>query len=72
MTEVVILKGKRSICNFLGRSWMTVEKWINTRDFPARKIDGIWESDSELIRGWRRRQINGGQGDEAANVIASE
>ena len=54
-----IISGKKNICNFLGRSWDTVERWIREREFPARKIDGIWESDSELITEWRRSQING-------------
>lgn len=61
MTQATfILTGKKNICNFMGRSWDTVERWIRDREFPARKIDGIWESDSELITAWRRRQINGG------------
>lgn len=54
-----ILTGKKNICNFLGRSWRIVERWIMERGFPARKIDGVWESDSELITAWRRSQING-------------
>ncbi|MDD5643281.1 MAG: hypothetical protein PHX53_16635 [Syntrophales bacterium] len=54
-----ILTGKKNICNFLGRSWDTVERWIREREFPARKIDGVWESDSALITEWRRNQING-------------
>jgi hypothetical protein len=60
-----ILTGKKNICNFVGRSWDTVERWIRERGFPARKIDGVWESDSELITAWRRRQING-RGEAAA------
>ena len=60
MTPTFILTGKKNICNFLGRSWDTVERWIREEGFPARKIDGVWESDSELITNWRRSQINGG------------
>ena len=60
MTPTFILTGKKNICNFLGRSWDTVERWIREKGFPARKIDGVWESDSELITNWRRSQINGG------------
>ena len=59
MTPTFILTGKKNICNFLGRSWDTVERWIREEGFPARKIDGVWESDSELITNWRRSQING-------------
>ena len=53
-----LLTGKKQICNFLGRGWPTVEKWIIEKNFPARKIDGVWESDSDLITAWRRRQID--------------
>ena len=66
MTPTFILTGKKNICNFLGRSWDTVERWIREKGFPARKIDGVWESDSELITNWRRRQINGPGTMEAA------
>jgi hypothetical protein len=56
-----ILSGKKTICNFLGRSWLTVERWIREKNFPARKIDGVWESDSELITEWRRSLIKESQ-----------
>lgn len=52
-----ILVGKKSICSFVERSWPTVYAWIRTKRFPARKIDGVWESDTELIINWRRNQI---------------
>jgi len=62
MTQTTFsLTGKKNICNFMGRSWDTVERWIRERGFPATKIDGIWESDSELITLWRRRQVANGQ-----------
>ena len=57
MTPTFILTGKKNICNFLGRSWDTVERWIREKGFPARKIDGVWESDSELITAWRQSLI---------------
>jgi hypothetical protein len=52
-----ILSGKKEISRFVGRSWEVVYRWINERDFPARKVDGIRESDTELIIQWRQRQI---------------
>jgi len=52
-----LLTGKKNICNFVGRSWKTVEEWIVCQDFPARKLNGVWESDSELITQWRRKKI---------------
>ena len=55
-----MLTGKKEICNFVRRSWNTIEEWILKLGFPAKKINGIWESDSELITLWRRKQITGG------------
>lgn len=52
-----ILTGKKMIMTFVGRSWATVLTWIRERNFPARKIDGIWESDTDLIIEWRKKEI---------------
>ena len=53
-----ILTGRDEIENFVGRSWDRVIKgWIKDDSFPARKIQGRWESDMDLILAWRRRQI---------------
>ncbi len=56
----VILSGKKSISSFVGRSWTTVAMWIAERGFPARKLDGVWEADAEMIIEWRRDQLKGG------------
>jgi hypothetical protein len=24
-------------------------KWIEEKDFPAKKMDGVWEADAEMI-----------------------
>ena len=52
-----ILTGKKMITTYVGRSWVTIVKWIEEKDFPARKIDGVWESDTDLIIGWRKNEI---------------
>ena len=52
-----ILTGQKRIMAFVGRSWKTIHKWILEDNFPATKIEGIWESDEDLIRRWRKRQI---------------
>lgn len=52
-----ILTGTKQICNFVGRSWRTVEAWIIHDGFPAKKMRGVWESDIELISQWRRERI---------------
>jgi hypothetical protein len=56
-TRQPILSGKKDICRYVGRSWSTIRKWVDEKDFPARKLDGIWEADAELIIQWRQRQI---------------
>ena len=53
------LSGKRAICQFCGRGWTTVQGWITNKGFPAKMIDGIWESDADLITAWRRGLMNG-------------
>ncbi len=52
-----ILAGKKEISGFVGRGWRVVSRWIKERGFPATKIDGRWESDTALIRQWRKAQI---------------
>ncbi len=52
-----MLTGIKEIQGFVGRSWNTIRMWIAKKDFPAKKIDGVWESDTELIIEWRRKQI---------------
>ena len=53
----VFLTGRKQIAEFVGRSWDAVLRWIYERNFPARKMGGVWESDEELVREWRRNQI---------------
>ena len=55
--ESQILVGIKAIRAFVGRSWKTISGWIETQDFPAIKVDGVWESDRELILQWRKRRI---------------
>lgn len=54
------LTGKKAIRQYARRSWETLERWINERGYPVRKIDGVWESDTRLIDEWRMNQIMGG------------
>ena len=52
-----MLTGKKVITAYVGRSWTTIMLWVRERSFPARKINGIWESDSDLIIEWRKKEI---------------
>jgi hypothetical protein len=51
------LTGMKEICAYAKRSEATVLGWIRDLDFPARKIGGIWESNSSLVDKWKIRQI---------------
>ncbi len=51
------LSGMDEITDYARRSSVTILDWIRHMSFPARKIGGIWESDTALIDQWRREQI---------------
>lgn len=53
------LSGMKAICGYMNRSESTVLILIRDCDFPARKILGSWESDTELVDKWRQQQIIG-------------
>ena len=58
MVIMAVLKGMLAITKYAQRSESTIISWINQLDFPAKKISGaIWESDTELITEWRKKQI---------------
>lgn len=63
-----VLTGKKRITGFVERSWKTVRRWIEEEEFPAKKMDGVWESDADLITEWRVKQIKEGKtGQEEKN-----
>jgi hypothetical protein len=51
------LVGKKDITKAVRRSWNTIKGWIENEGFPARKIDGVWESHDDLIETWRKERI---------------
>lgn len=56
------LVGMKEICNYLRRSEATVLNMIRDMDLPARKVLGVWESDTGLIDEWRVKTLSGGNG----------
>jgi len=54
-----VLIGKKEIEKFTQRNWRVIKLLIETKGFPAVKLGGRWESDTELIRQWRKKQILG-------------
>lgn len=57
--RIGIITGKKTIEKICGRSWDTILVWILERDFPACKIDGVWQSHCELINEWMKLQVRG-------------
>jgi hypothetical protein len=53
-----LLLGKDEICDYVRRGWAKIEIWIKKKRFPAKKIDGVWQSDTVLIDEWFRRVIS--------------
>jgi hypothetical protein len=51
------LVGKREIRAYVRRSRQTIAAWIKAEEFPARKINGVRESDTDLVDAWRRDRI---------------
>lgn len=62
------LSGMKAICKYMNRSESTMLTLIRDLDFPAKKIRGIWESDTLLADKWRVRVI---AGDEDRGVVES-
>lgn len=51
------LSGQKEIKSYVRRSWDVIQLWIDHQGFPARLINGVWESDTKLVDDWRREQI---------------
>ena len=54
------LTGMAEIAAYTRRSEATVLAWSRNLNFPARKIGGMWESDTTLVDEWRINQVLGG------------
>lgn len=53
------LTGMKEIAAYARRSESTILAWVRDMDFPARKIGGVWESNTCLIDRWKIDQIQG-------------
>lgn len=51
------LIGTAEISDYTRRSWVVIARWIEKHGFPAKKMEGVWESDTESIDRWRREQL---------------
>jgi hypothetical protein len=52
------LEGMKQICMHVKRSEATVLDWIRFMSFPAKKLGGIWVSDTDLIVIWKKKIIS--------------
>lgn len=52
-----ILVGMDDICTHAGRNKQTVRDAIVNRGFPAVKVRGRWESNTQLIEEWQRKEV---------------
>lgn len=50
------LIGMKAIAAHVNRSEVTLLGWIRDMEFPAMKLGGIWESTTEDIEKWNKRQ----------------
>lgn len=55
-TEAQPLIGVKEIAAYIYRSERTVKRMLKRGDIPARKIGGLWETDSATIDRWRKCQ----------------
>lgn len=46
------LCGMKEIANYARRSESTILAWVRDMDFPAKKVGGIWESNSAAVDRW--------------------
>lgn len=56
MDQGRFLTGMKDICRYVSRSESTVIGWIRDEDFPAKKIDGIWEAHTAMVDAWRMKR----------------
>jgi len=53
------LTGMKEIQKHMNLSEATILAWIRQENFPARKLGGIWISDTDVIDRWRIKTIEG-------------
>ena len=50
------LRTLQEICEYMRVSGNTVRHYARNLDFPARKVGGNWEADTEAIEDWKARR----------------
>jgi len=58
----VILWGRDRIARHVQASWKTIQVWVETKGFPATKLDDIWISHEYLIDEWFKEYIQTNSG----------
>lgn len=57
MEQKKILVSIEAIAKYFGRSKNTVKDLVKSDNFPAVKIDGRWESNTELVDTYQRNRV---------------
>lgn len=57
MSQSKSLIGIENIRKYYPRSESTIMSLIFHGDFPAKKINGRWESNKDLIDDWQKKQV---------------
>ena len=55
------LIGRKEIAKMTRRSWKTIRKWIENDGFPAKKLDGVWESNARPHHGMANQTTDVGE-----------
>jgi len=61
------LDGQDEICTFMRCAWPRIQVLIDKFGFPAKKVEGRWLSDTELIEKWRKGIIEE-DGDNSSEI----
>ena len=67
-----MLLGLDEIETYTGRNRRTIKKWVKEDHFPAAKIDGRWESNTDLIDRFMRNRITELTGEPSPPSVDSE
>lgn len=54
--DKMVLAGLENIAETMGCSRKTLCKWIQTKGFPAFKMDGVWRALPVDVEDWLRQQ----------------
>ncbi len=54
--DKLVIAGLENMAQEMGCSKKTIYKWIQERDFPAFKLDGVWRALPREMENWLKAQ----------------